>query len=183
MEIQFTGTFFSKNNQSDDVLNRVISQITDMDPEAEIISMNTGTELYENAVRTKDQWRIIRLIIAGIALLFFVLNESIVIIEKIENEQGISGVNMAVGAYRTEVKTAVFLENLGISVGAALFVLLTMKPLAKLFALDNVIVLDRMVIIETIFTALVICGILTWCSMRRIKLYQISYMLKIKETE
>ena len=182
-KLQFTGTFFIKNNQSEDVSNQVIGQITDCDPNAEIISMNTGVELYDNAVRTKNEWRSIRLFIAGIALLFFVLNESIVIIEKVESEQGLSGVNMAIGASRTEVRMASFGENLVISVCAALLVLITMNPLAKLFALNNVIVLDGVVVIETIFTAFVLCGILTWCSMRRMKPYQISYMLKIKETE
>lgn len=182
-KIQFTGTFFIRNGQAEDVSNHVMKWIADHDPNAELISMSSGVELYDNAVRTKDQWRLLRLIIAGIALLFFLLNESIVIIEKVENERGMSGVNMAVGASGAEIKVAAFGENVVISLCAAVLVLLTMNPLAKMFALDNVIVLDRVVVIEMAFTAFMLCGILTWCSMRRMKLYQISYMLKIKETE
>ena len=178
-----TGTFFIRNGQAEDVSNHVMKWIADHDPNAELISMSSGVELYDNAVRTKDQWRLLRLIIAGIALLFFLLNESIVIIEKVENERGMSGVNMAVGASGAEIKVAAFGENVVISLCAEVIVLLTMNPLAKMFSLDNVIVLDRVVVFEMVFTAFMLCGILTWCSMRRMKLYQISYMLKIKETE
>ena len=118
-----------------------------------------------------------------VALTFFVLNESIVLIEKTEKEQGTVGINLALGASKKEVRIEALLETLWITEIAVLLVIVTMNPLARMLQLDNVIVLDGVVIAEIITISLLICGILARCSIKKIKLYPIALMLKIKETE
>lgn len=66
---------------------------------------------------------------------------------------------------------------------AVLLVIVTMNPLARMLQLDNVIVVDGVIIVEMITISLLTCGILARCSIKKIKLYPIALMLKMKETE
>lgn len=181
--IQFTGTFWGENNNLEKITDKVTKIIEKKDSKSELISTTTGTELYKNTLSTKKQWRMVRGLIAMVALTFFVLNESIVLIEKTEKEQGTVGINLALGASKKEVRIEALLETLWITEIAVLLVIVTMNPLARMLQLDNVIVLDGVVIAEIITISLLICGILARCSIKKIKLYPIALMLKIKETE
>ncbi len=140
-------------------------------------------ELYKNALTTKKQWRIVRGLIAMVALTFFALNESIVLIEKRDEEQGTVGIKLALGASRKEMRIEALLETFWITGIAVLLVIVTMNPLARMLQLDNVIVVDGVIIAEMITISLLTCGILARCSIKKIKLYPIALMLKMKETE
>ena len=153
------------------------------DPKSELISTTTGMELYKNALTTKKQWRIVRGLIAMVALTFFALNESIVLIEKRDEEQGTVGIKLALGASRKEMRIEALLETFWITGIAVLLVIVTMNPLARMLQLDNVIVVDGVIIAEMITISLLTCGILARCSIKKIKLYPIALMLKMKETE
>ena len=75
----------------------IARQIEGADETAEILEVTQGETLYENALAAKARWRFLRGAAAGAALLFFILNESIVLTGKLENEQQVIGVNMALG--------------------------------------------------------------------------------------
>ena len=182
-KIQFTGTFWGESNNLEKIADKGTKIIEKNDPKSELISTTTGMELYKNALTTKKQWRIVRGLIAMVALTFFALNESIVLIEKRDEERGTVGVNLALGASRKEMRIEALLETLWITGIAVLLVIVTMNPLARMLQLDNVIVLDGVVIAEIITISLLTCGILARCSIKKIKLYPIALMLKIKETE
>ena len=182
-KIQFTGTFWGESNNLEKIADKGTKIIEKNDPKSELISTTTGMELYKNALTTKKQWRIVRGLIAMVALTFFALNESIVLIEKRDEEQGTVGIKLALGASRKEMRIEALLETFWITGIAVLLVIVTMNPLARMLQLDNVIVVDGVIIAEMITISLLTCGILARCSIKKIKLYPIALMLKIKETE
>lgn len=182
-KIQFTGTFWGESNNLEKIADKGTKIIEKNDPKSELISTTTGMELYKNALTTKKQWRIVRGLIAMVALTFFALNESIVLIEKRDEEQGTVGIKLALGASRKEMRIEALLETFWITGIAVLLVIVTMNPLARMLQLDNVIVVDGVIIVEMITISLLTCGILARCSIKKIKLYPIALMLKMKETE
>ena len=61
--------------------------ILDKDPNAEVIEITDGEELYEMSQATKVKWRALRGAVAVVSILFFLLNEGIVLMEKVKKEQ------------------------------------------------------------------------------------------------
>lgn len=63
-------------------IDEVIEQIKEKDNHADILGVTEGEELYKNALYTKIQWRIVRGMCALVAILFFMINETIVLMAK-----------------------------------------------------------------------------------------------------
>ena len=79
-------------------IDEVIEQIKEKDNHADILGVTEGEELYKNALYTKIQWRIVRGMCALVAILFFMINETIVLMAKAKKERKIMGINLALGA-------------------------------------------------------------------------------------
>ena len=62
-----------------------------------------------------------------------------------------------------------FFETLLVTLLAVFLVMITLRPLAKLASLEHIIILDSMVIVETVILAVWACEILTWIIVSRIK--------------
>ena len=161
----------------------IARQIEGADETAEILEVTQGETLYENALAAKARWRFLRGAAAGAALLFFILNESIVLTGKLENEQQVIGVNMALGAAEGEVKLCLLFETLMITAAAVSLVLLTAFPLAKIFGLGNAVVLDREAVFAFSVMSFLMCGILTWAAMRAVRRKSISMMLRVRDMQ
>ena len=161
----------------------IARQIEGADETAEILEVTQGETLYENALAAKMRWRFLRGAAAGAALLFFILNESIVLTGKLENEQQVIGVNMALGAAEGEVKLCLLFETLMITAAAVSLVLLTAFPLAKIFGLGNAVVLDREAVFAFSVMSFLMCGILTWAAMRAVRRKSISMMLRVRDMQ
>lgn len=161
----------------------IARQIEGADETAEILEVTQGETLYENALAAKMRWRFLRGAAAGAALLFFILNESIVLTGKLENEQQVIGVNMALGAAEGEVKLCLLFETLMITAAAVSLVLLTAFPLAKIFGLGSVVVLDREAVLVFSVMSFLMCGILTWAAMRAVRRKSISRMLRVRDMQ
>lgn len=161
----------------------IARQIEGADETAEILEVTQGETLYENALAAKMRWRFLRGAAAGAALLFFILNESIVLTGKLENEQQVIGVNMALGAAEGEVKLCLLFETLMITAAAVSLVLLTAFPLAKIFELGSAVVLDREAVFVFSVMSFLMCGILTWAAMRAVRRKSISMMLRVRDMQ
>lgn len=161
----------------------IVRQIEGADETAEILEVTQGETLYENALAAKTRWRFLRGAAAGAALLFFILNESIVLTGKLENEQQVIGVNMALGAAEGEVKLCLLFETLMITAAAVSLVLLTAFPLAKIFGLGSAVVLDREAVLVFSVMSFLMCGILTWAAMRAVRRKSISMMLRVRDMQ
>ncbi len=161
----------------------IARQIEGADETAKILEVTQGETLYENALAAKTRWRFLRGAAAGAALLFFILNESIVLAGKLENEQQVIGVNMALGAAEGEVKLCLLFETLMITAAAVSLVLLTAFPLAKIFGLGSAVVLDREAVFAFSVMSFLMCGILTWAAMRAVRRKSISMMLRVRDMQ
>lgn len=161
----------------------IARQIEGADETAEILEVTQGETLYENALAAKTRWRLLRGAAAGAALLFFILNESIVLTGKLENEQQVIGVNMALGAAEGEVKLCLLFETLMITAAAVSLVLLTAFPLARIFGLGSAVVLDREAVLVFSVMSFLMCGILTWAAMRAVRRKSISMMLRVRDMQ
>ena len=169
-DIQFSGTFFCENElQKQKRIDEVIEQIKEKDNHADILGVTEGEELYKNALYTKIQWRIVRGMCALVAILFFMINETIVLMAKAKKERKIMGINLALGATERDIKYCLFFETLLVTLLAVFLVMITLRPLAKLASLEHIIILDSMVIVETVILAVWACEILTWIIVSRIK--------------
>ena len=150
-DIQFSGTFFCENElQKQKRIDEVIEQIKEKDNHADILGVTEGEELYKNALYTKIQWRIVRGMCALVAILFFMINETIVLMAKAKKERKIMGINLALGATERDIKYCLFFETLLVTLLAVFLVMITLRPLAKLASLEHIIILDSMVIVETV---------------------------------
>lgn len=161
----------------------IARQIEGADETAEILEVTQGETLYENALAAKMRWRFLRGAAAGAALLFFILNESIVLTGKLENEQQVIGVNMELGAAEGEVKLCLLFETLMLTAAAVSLVLLTAFPLAKIFGLGSAVVLDREAVFAFSVMSFLMCGILTWAAMRAVRRKSISMMLRVRDMQ
>lgn len=174
--IQFTGTFLAGDvSQKENIISDITGQLEE---NAELLSVTDGDELYRNAHDTKVQWRFVRGIIAFVAIIFFLFNETIVLKAKAEKDRKVMGVNMALGATEKDIRINLFFETFVITFFAVVIVLVTLLPLAKLVLLENIVVLDGIVIMEILGVAIVACEVLTWTIMREIKKKKISVMMK-----
>ena len=61
---------------------------------------------------------------------------------------------------------------------AVFLVMITLRPFAKLASLEHIIILDSMVIVETVILAVWACEILTWIIVSRIKKENIADMVR-----
>lgn len=161
----------------------IVQQIGRVDEMSEILEITDGESLYENAAATKTRWRFLRGAAAGAALLFFMLNEIIVLTGKLDKEQEVIGVNMAMGAADREVKLCLLFETLMITAAAVILVFLTLLPLAQLFGLRNAVALDREAALVFLTAAFFMCGVLTWAAMRTVRRKSISMMLKVRDVQ
>lgn len=178
-DIQFSGTFFCENElQKQKRIDEVIEQIKEKDNHADILGVTEGEELYKNALYTKIQWRIVRGMCALVAILFFMINETIVLMAKAKKERKIMGINLALGATERDIKYCLFFETLLVTLLAVFLVMITLRPLAKLASLEHIIILDSMVIVETVILAVWACEILTWIMVSRIKKENIADMVR-----
>lgn len=177
--IQFSCVFLEEDeNVRLEAAEEAVWQIENTDEHAEMLETTDGSVLYENALATKARWRFVRGAAAGVSLLFFILNEIIVLAGKIEKEQRVIGVNMAMGASEREIRDCLFFETLLITSAAAVLVLFTLIPLAKAFGLGSAVTLDKAVVIIFLAIALLTCELLTWGAFGTIRKRSISMMLK-----
>lgn len=180
-KIQFSCNVFVQNEKDKmEITEEISNQIERADENAEILYVVDGDELYRDALVTKTQWRVVRGTIAIIAVLFFVLNEAIVLSEKIKGESLGIGINMAMGATQQVTKRMIFIETFFITIIASIMVLLSVMPLARWMSLDNILIIDSVVIIIFLIIAIVACELLTWFSYRKIKTRTIAEMLKMR---
>lgn len=180
-KIQFSCNAYVKNEMGKiEMIEELSNQIERADENAEILYVVDGRDLYRNALTTKTQWRVVRGTIAAIAVLFFVLNETIVLSEKLKSESIGIGINMAMGATQQITKRMIFIETLFITLIASIMVLFTIIPLARIMSLDNILIVDSVVIIVFLIIAIVVSEILTWFSYRKVRKRTIAEMLKMR---
>lgn len=180
--IQFTATVLAENEGGkESIIEKSTETILDQDKNAEIIEITDGEELYGLSQETKLKWRFLRGAVACVSVIFFLLNEGIVLMEKIKKEQPVIGVRMAVGATREDVRRGLLLETLIITLLAAGMVLITILPLARLFGVDEIIILDVVVIAEFLVVAVSACELLSYMTIRKIKSRQIAVLMKTRD--
>ncbi len=181
--VQFTGTFRPADVADKEQLVTVVTdQIQSNDKDAEILFTTDGAELYYNALATKRDWRVVRSLVAVVAILFFLLNETIVLKAKAEKEQQTIAVNRALGAAERDISLFWFFETLLITSLAAGLVLASLLPIAKLASIESAIVLDTSVAGVFLVLALLTCELLTWGSVRTIRKKPIAAMMKTRDS-
>ena len=139
-----------------------------------------GQTLYENALATKLRWKLLRQMVAAVTILFFILNESIVLTGKQKKEINMLGVNMALGASKRDLNIGLLIETLVITLLAAAMVGVTLMPVARCFGLDSRVILDSIALTEIFGLALSVGMVLTWIEMRIMKKASIASLLKAR---
>ena len=179
--VQFTGTFLTKEDvDKEKISSDVIRRIEQKDVEAEILYVTDGQTLYENALATKLRWKLLRQMVAAVTILFFILNESIVLTGKQKKEINMLGVNMALGASKRDLNIGLLIETLVITLLAAAMVGVTLMPVARCFGLDSRVILDSIALTEIFGLALSVGMVLTWIEMRIMKKASIASLLKAR---
>lgn len=179
--IQFTAmVLVERTEDKDRIVESILNEITNQSDDTEILQVVDGEELYRLSQETKLKWRLLRGIVAMVSIVFFLLNEGIILIEKIKKEQRTIGVYMAAGATKKDVCRSYLLEILIITSIAAGLVLITISPWAILFGIEDIIIVDGVVIAEFLFVAVIACELLGYATIRRTKMKQISALLKTR---
>lgn len=179
--IQFTGTFMADTEEEKDRLVLNVTEELKKDENTAILEVTDGGVLYKNALATKIQWRVVRGIFAAVSALFFLLNETIVLMGKMEKEKQTIGIYMALGASERETKGAVLFETMCVTFFAALLVLATLRPLARLVSLESAVLLDCTLVFWFLMLAFFMCELLSVVVMKSIKDEQISNMIKMRD--
>ncbi len=180
--IQFTAMILAENKgDKESMIEKAAKAIPDQGKNAEIIGITDGEELYRLSQETRLRWRFARGAIAAASIAFFLLNEGIVLMEKIKKEQPVIGVHMAVGATKRDVRRSLLLEILIITLLASGLVLITILPLAKLFGVDRIMILDMAVIAEFLAVAVSACELLGYVTVRKMRSEQIAALMKMRD--
>ncbi|PWJ49772.1 ABC transporter permease [Faecalicatena contorta] len=182
MEMQYSGTFMLKENQDkDQFISDVSAMIQAKDEQAKILFTTTGEELYQQAIHSVARWKTLRAIIALGAVLFFLINETIIIIGKMQRERKVIGIKMALGISAREVGICYLIETMCITLAADLLVFLTISPLAKMFFLDKIILFDHFVVIVTLIGSFGTSTMIAFAVIHNLKRHQISGMFTLEE--
>ena len=180
--IQFTAMLLVENEaEKGGVAASVTNAILEQDENAEIIGTVDGEELYRLSQETKLRWRFLRGAAAVVSGIFFLLNEGIVLLEKMKKERAVIGVRMAVGATGKDISRSLLFEILIFTLLAAGLVLATILPLAKLFGVDEMIILDGTVAAEFLVLVVCACELLAFAVVRTIKSKQIAELMKMRD--
>lgn len=180
--IQLTAMILAEDKgDKESIIAKAAEAIPEQDENAEIIGITDGEELYRLSQETRLRWRFMRGAVAAVSIAFFLLNEGIVLMEKVKKEQPIIGVYMAVGATKQDVQRSLLFEVLIITLLSASLVLITILPLAKLFGVDRIMIIDTAVIAEFLAAAVSACELLAYVTIRKIKPKQIAELIKTRD--
>ena len=98
-----------------------------------------------------------------------------------KKERAVIGVRMAVGATGKDISRSLLFEILIFTLLAAGLVLATILPLAKLFGVDEMIILDGTVAAEFLVLVVCACELLAFAVVRTIKSKQIAELMKMRD--
>lgn len=160
--IQFTGIFILDKDQNieqfiADIENIVLAK----DQEAEILFSETGEKMYQTAIQSVERWKFLRGIIAFGVSLFFMLNELVIITGKMQKDRKMIAVKMALGASQYTIACCCLLEITFITLIADLLIFLSIHPIAKILALDEIILFDPFVVVVSLLGSMGVAVMIT----------------------
>lgn len=180
--VQLTATIISDELVSkDDILSEITNEIDAAKGKVSLISASDGKDVYETAINDGKRWRLVRYAIAAVALAFFFVNESLVILGKVEIERRTYGIMIALGAHKKDILAEVILETAVIVFSSALIVVLTIKPLAMIAGIEEAIVVDRLFVADFLILSTIACMALTVIVFRSFSWDDINDLLGVKE--
>ena len=166
--IQFTGVFRADTEEEKAKITAWVTEELEKYEGVEVQGVIDGSTIYENALATKMQWRAVRGIGAAVSALFFLMNETVVLMGKAKKERQTIGIHMALGATEGEMKGMLFLETLLVTFFSAMLVLATLLPFARLASMESAVLLDHTAVIWFLAAAFFMCEILTVVVMKRV---------------
>ncbi len=166
--IQFTGVFRADTEEEKAKITAWVTEELEKYEGIEVQGVIDGSTIYENALATKMQWRAVRGIGAAVSALFFLMNETVVLMGKAKKERQTIGIHMALGATEGEMKGMLFLETLLVTFFSAMLVLATLLPFARLASMESAVLLDHTAVIWFLAAAFFMCEILTVVVMKRV---------------
>lgn len=166
--IQFTGVFRADTEEEKAKITAWVTEELEKYEGVEVQGVIDGSTIYENALATKMQWRADRGIGAAVSALFFLMNETVVLMGKAKKERQTIGIHMALGATEGEMKGMLFLETLLVTFFSAMLVLATLLPFARLASMESAVLLDHTAVIWFLAAAFFMCEILTVVVMKRV---------------
>lgn len=180
--IQYSGTFMMNEKQdANQLISLLSSMIKEKDEHAKILFSAMGEETHKQAIQSVAQWKVLRAFIALGVAIFFLINEMIIIIGKLQKDKKAIAIKMALGISSREIGICYLIETICIIFVADLLVFLTITPLAKVFSLDEIILFDPFVVIVTLIGSLGISAIISLGVMHTLKKKQISSMLTMED--
>lgn len=166
--VQFTGIFRADTEEEKARITAFVTEELEKYEDVEVQGVIDGRTVYENALATKRQWRTVRGIGAAVSALFFLMNETVVLMGKAKKERQTIGIHMALGATEGEMKRMLFFETLLVTFFSAMLVLATLLPFARLASLESAVLLDHTAVVWFLASAFFMCEILTVVVMKRI---------------
>lgn len=165
--VQFTGIYIlDKNQDKEQFLLEVKNAVCEKDEEAKILFLDTGDQMYQEVLKSVEKWKFLRGMAAFMTAVFFILNELVVITGKMQKDRKTIAVKMALGASRYTVAFSCLLEISIITVIADAMIFLSVCPIARACALDEIILFDSFVTVVfflgSIGAAVVITLVLLW---------------------
>lgn len=180
--IQFTGVFIlDKDQNKEQFLMEAENAVRGKDQEAQILFSDTGEQMYQSAVQSVEKWKLLRGMIAFGAALFFMLNELVIITGKIQKDRKTIAVKMALGASQYTVACSCLLEIAFITLIADVLIFLSIRPLAKVFALDGIILFDPFVIVVSLLGSMGVAVMITLSMLWNLRNDTISSLMKSED--
>lgn len=177
-KIQFSGCFlYDSPKQGKEIEKKVTEEIQRKDKDAQILNTIEGREILEGALQSRKTWRQTRILFMVISCLFFLCNEAIVLMAKIEREKKAIAIQLAMGAGIREVKAGYLFETLLITLTAAGASCVSLMPLARIFSLENAVEVDMLVISLAMTGSILVCEIMMWLILCPLKNTQICELL------
>ncbi len=167
-DVQFTGIFRADTEEEKARIAALVTEELEKYEGVEVQGATDGRTIYENALATKMQWRTVRGIGAAVSALFFLMNETVVLMGKAKKERQTIGIHMALGATEGEMKRMLFFETLLVTFCSAMLVLATLLPFARLASLESAVLLDHTAVFWFLAAAFFMCEIITAVVMKHV---------------
>lgn len=166
--VQLSATIISESGaDKEKIIQNITDQIDGMKETTSLISVSDGEDLYNNAMQDAMSWRLLRLAIAAVAIAFFLINESLILLGKLEMEKRTVGVLLSLGAERGNINAEMIIDSIIIVIPAAICVILSVVPLAKVAGIDSAISTDGYFVGMFLLLSVILCAICSYILIRK----------------
>lgn len=180
--VQLTATILSKSSVEKEMIIRTVSdQINGSKETTSLISASDGEDLYNNAMQDAMRWRLLRLVIAAVAITFFLINESLILLGKLEMDKRTIGMLLSLGAGRGDINAEMIIDSIIMVIPAAVCVIISIVPLSKAAGIESAISIDGYFVGMFLLLSVILCALCSYILIRKTANNSIRELIGSKE--